>query len=195
MRTLQSQCITENEEEAKIAVATALGEVGAIDPNRLGGDLDAFHQNGIDSTSVDEHVLWRRLQPPWKSQIVRYELYLVTNQLATALKASPTAMDQHKISFAIQELLILLNEFSNQNAVDDKNQMLETENMSDQSNSVEAKQNAKSAMNPWLVCQLERAAVLELVEPFWSTKYQQVRPNILLILNDVTRAIFLSLFP
>lgn len=178
IQSLQLRCVVESEIDTKIAVATALGEIGAIDPNRLGGSLREVSSSGHELEPADNSIVWRWSQPPWKSQIVRYELQLVTNQLSVALKASPTAMDQHKISFAIQELLILLNEFANQNSTDGGNKIDDKENGSEDDEetlSELAKKEKKKEMNPWLISQLERASVLELVEPFWSTKYQQVR--------------------
>ena len=66
----------------------------------------------------------------------------------TGLKSSPTALDQHKISFAIQELLKILDaQFGGDNG---------------------------SQMTPQLKEQLEEADVINIVEPFWSSTYMQV---------------------
>ena len=72
VQKLVSRCVIETDEDARIALATCLGEMGAIDPNRLGRE--------VNSTSVEDsfdvsgfHGSWRLSQPPWKSQVIRYE--------------------------------------------------------------------------------------------------------------------------
>jgi len=176
MQNLQFRCVAESDVDVRVAIATALGEVGAIDPNRLGGGFNTIETIGDGRKNADQHLVWRKSQPPWRSQIVRYELQLVTNLLTVALKASPTAMDQHKISFAIQELLILLNEFSNNSSNDSTSIGVKSSIEDDIAYSREITTTKKKPdMNDWLKSQLQKASVLELVEPFWSTQYQQVR--------------------
>ena len=88
------------------------------------------------------------MNPPWKTQITVYQLRLVTGHLVSGLKSAPTTLDQHKISFAIQELLKILD-----TGLGGRNQ---------------------KEMAPQLKERLQEADVINIVEPFWSTNYKQV---------------------
>jgi hypothetical protein len=87
-------------ERNRLALASCLGEVGAIDPSFLGQQFSSttmVNDKGPSSTIQD--------LMPWKSKsiIVDFELNLVTKYFVAALRSSPTPKDQHKIAFAIQE--------------------------------------------------------------------------------------------
>lgn len=174
MKTLRSRCIDETDQSVKLAIATVLGEIGAIDPNRVTGNLSTSNEtrtetvmqkiSGIQSTGNDERVIsWRIVQPPWKSLMVDYKLHLV-KVLVRALKAAADAMNQHKIAFAIQELLKQLNDYAEKEHPD--NDLVPTSK-----NTAEKKNH----MNKWLVSYLsdEKVNVYNIVEPFWSTSYAQ----------------------
>lgn len=105
---LLQRCCTEVDLEAKLLLATCWGEIGAIDVHRL-GEMRMSVSLYADK-SGDENGSWRLSQAPWQSQPARYELKLITKHLVVALKAAPTSGDQHKIAFAIQQILVLLDE-------------------------------------------------------------------------------------
>ena len=76
VQKLVSRCVTETDSGARIALATCLGEMGAIDSNRLGREVNAASAALLTRGSFDVsgfHGSWRLSQPPWKSQVIRYE--------------------------------------------------------------------------------------------------------------------------
>ena len=147
---LLSRCVDETDREIRDAIASCLGEIGAIDVNRLSAEISS---SNIDARSAesDDSCQWRLANPPWKTEATSYQLHLVTKHLVSGLKSAPTNLDQHKISFAIQELLRIL----------DVN--LGGEN-----------KTLKNEMTPLLKERLEESGALAIVEPFWSTNYKQV---------------------
>lgn len=158
---LLSRSVDETDHDVRDAIAKCLGEIGAINPNRLGKDITSsqFVNDSMENGDGEE---WRLSQPPWKSHTTRYQLRLVTRHLVVGLKSSPTALDQHKISFAIQELLQLLNAFAI------KAGATEPANVDDDTCG-----GSKAPMSMWLKGQLEEADVFKVVEPFWTTTYKQ----------------------
>eukprot|EP00956_Cyclotella_meneghiniana_P004175 scaffold5111_cov64-Cyclotella_meneghiniana.AAC.6 len=135
-----------------------LGEIGAIDANRLGGDITAsqFHSENNDSDD------WRLSQPPWKSNVTPYQLRLVTRHLVSGLKSAATIIDQHKLAFGIQELLKQI----------DASRKLDTSGGGGSSVSEEKPEEARE-MSSWLKEKLDEADVRSIVEPFWTSIYQQ----------------------
>lgn len=165
MHSLLLRCAHEQDPECRIALALCLGEVGAIDPNLLGGDIDS----GSHSDQIcDNHEAWRLSQPPWKSQIHRYELALVTKHLVVALKAAPTTQDQHKIAFAIQEVLASLESHAKFNA----SSMDNSDDDDDDSDQHSPLGKSEKKLSMWLKNQLQQAGVLEVIEPFSVTNYK-----------------------
>ena len=154
---LLSRCVDESDHDLRDVIASCLGEIGAIDPNRLGNEINSS-QVASESQGTHDNE-WRLSQPPWKSPVTRYQLRLVTRHLVTCLKSSPTTLDQHKISFAIQELLKLL----------DSSSKFECGKNLDG----EALGPSKNPMTPWLKERLNEADVMNIVEPFWTTNYKQ----------------------
>ncbi len=168
------RCHMEVDFDARLLLATCLGEVGAIAPNRLGetrADFNRAESSGNDSS------LWRLKQAPWQSRPVRYELKVVTNHLVVALKAAPSSADQNKIAFAIQQLLELLDEHAKMSS------------RSDSKFSASIKSSTKSSqtkMSDWLREQLSDAGVIETIEPFWGSQFKEVsaRKRIVLFFAD-----------
>lgn len=168
------RCVLEDDAETRSLLATTLGEIGAIDSNHV-GDIST---EAVDSSFNDGS--WRLLQPPWQSTVTRYELQLVTKHLVIALKAAPTSADQHKIAFTIQQLLVLLDESSKQSAPGEKSDADASIASFDPVNDSNKKflsgpsKTERGDMNAWLVAQLRKAGVLEIIEPFWSTSFNEV---------------------
>ena len=158
LEKLVSRCIVESETEVRIRLATCLGEVGAISETIL-GELKISGSTGDEAIdSPTSSFKWRLEQPPWQSQPVKYELQLVTRHLVVALKAAPSTTDQHKIAFAIQQLLHLLNSFSGENG---------------QACSDSASKDSKGKMTKWLKENLEQSGQYDLVEPYFSSDFQE----------------------
>ena len=78
---------------------------------------------------------------------------LLASHLVVSLKAALTSQDQDKIGYAIQEVLKLLNEM--RDSSDDDHEI------------------SRESMVEWLRAKLEEKEVLQIVEPFWSTSYNQ----------------------
>ena len=143
---LLTRCVDETDKSIRNELAKLLGEIGAIDPNRLGREINSsqfFSFSGGNCRS-DE---WRLSNPPWQTQVTEYQLRLVTKHFVSGLKSAPTTLDQHKVSFGIQELLKILHN--------------EMGGVSEQE------------MAPLLKEKLDEADVSNIVEPFWSTNYMQ----------------------
>ena len=147
---LLSRCVHEAEVESRTVLAQCMGEVGAISENRLGeikvsADLG---DNLIDDSNGS--YVWRLTRPPWHSPVAKYELQLVTKLLVGVLKAAPSSADQHKIAFAIQQLLVLLDETHRGGR---KSKMAE--------------------MSGWLQDHLRKHEVYDVVEPFWLSEFSE----------------------
>lgn len=146
MENLLSRCAHEADHDQRLLLASTLGEVGAIAEYKLN---DTVMPSGPeDYTGNDSHV-WRLARPPWKVQPDVYGLRLVKDDLVRALRAAPSSSDQHKIGFAIQQLLGFL-----------------------QGDSTRETQK-KAPMTQWLSNELSEAGVLELVEPFWQSEFHE----------------------
>jgi hypothetical protein len=110
---------------------------------------------------------WRLSRPPWASSVLSYQRVLITTLLVRALKSAPSAKEQHKIAFAIQEGLENLHrEYERKNAGDGGHEQPDAT-------------TEKGLMNPSIRQELEIAGVLEVVEPFWTTSYQQVSRRVM----------------
>lgn len=197
METLLTRCVTEDDEETRILVATCFGEVGALGEHHL-GDIDMASALAADkwltsranSTSIarggadakprnknrevalqaESSASWRLSQPPWQSIAERYELQLLTRHLVVALKAAPTSVDQHMIAFTIQQLLVLLDNSARGGSPSHKGSLgINSGQLS--TNPAEAPRQ----MSQWLIEKLSEAAVLEVIEPYWSSEFSEVR--------------------
>lgn len=79
IQSLLASCALESLDENRIALARCLGEIGAIDPNRINQDLLVTDRNSLAMHSRND---WRLelSKPPWKfrSVAVHYKLQLVS---------------------------------------------------------------------------------------------------------------------
>jgi len=154
---LLSRCVSESDAEIRLGLAACIGEVGAISETIL-GELQIG--SSIGDEAVDSPLSsyrWRLEQPPWQSQSVKYELLLVTRHLAAALKAAASATDQHKIAFAIQQLLLLLNSSAR-----------ESDRQIDPPSA-----DGKESMTKWLKDQLEQSGEYDLLEPYFGAEFKE----------------------
>ena len=172
MFSLLERCVHETDQISREKVAICLGELGAIDPNFLGEyvfDESSYSSktSGGNLTANDAYHSWRLDQPPWRSFEHKYELILISNQLVVSLKAAPTTQDQHKVAFAIQELLSSLEKYGKSvvTVIDD-----DTEN---DDNFHRINSPKKRQMSEWLKGILRNEGVLEIIEPFALTNYKQ----------------------
>ena len=143
---LLARCVDETDQSIRDELAKLLGEIGAIDPNRLGREINSsqFFSSSVGNNHSDE---WRLANPPWQTKVTEYQLRLVTKHFVSGLKSAPSTLDQHKVSFGIQELLKILHK--EMGGVDE------------------------CEMVPSLKEKLDEADVSNIVEPFWSTNYMQ----------------------
>lgn len=161
MGALMARCVLEPDTRMKSLLGACLGEVGAIGEHRLGPIQMSKVLRASDA--VDEKTTsWRLTQPPWKSQIARYELQLVKRHLVVALKAAPSSADQFKVAFAIQQLLQLLDRSSSEGQIGTATPTSHGD-----------KQTRE--MGSWLKSQLVEAGVYETVEQYWSSEFNEVR--------------------
>jgi hypothetical protein len=166
LETLLRRCGTEDDEEARLSLATLLGEIGAIDGNRL-GVLNVGDSKRNDRSCLGEiSRSWRLAQPPWKSRPARYEMQLVTKHLVGALKAAPDSTDFDRIAFTIQQLLGNLDMDAKQGS-DKLGKAIRIDRAAENVSSHE-----RGPMSEWLKEQLRNADVLEMMEPFWATRYK-----------------------
>ncbi len=172
VQNLLNRCKSEGDPETRLALAICLGEIGAIDPNRLSEDVNSINKISSSISCLDPNSAiskWRLQNPPWKlkSTHVKYMLKLLTNHLVTALKSSTTPLELNKISFAIQEILTLTNQCSNDISSNEQN--------TDFSNVENVEKNIHGVMNKWLEGILKKEGVYEDLETFWESDFQQVR--------------------
>lgn len=168
--------------EPTLTLAKCLGEIGAIHPKYINGDLTPKQA----STLSDQWMI--KQGTPWKQQSVKVhcQIQLVTKNFVAALKAAPTPTDQHLIGFAIQEGMVgkrTLCMFHFLQITHILSLDLSVLILLDktQSSTSKAKAKAKTSlnkdgneMNPWLRNILEEAEVLSIIEPFWASEYKQV---------------------
>ena len=158
MEKLLNRCVHEADGQVRLLLAVCLGEVGAIGEHRL-GDLKLGSSMGDASLdSPNSSYRWRLEQPPWQSQAEKYELQLVTQHLAAAIKAAPSSADQHKVAFTIQQLLRLLD---NNSATQDV-----------AAGATDANQRGRE-MSEWLRNKLTDSGVYETIEPFWFSEFSE----------------------
>ena len=149
--------------KARTLLATCFGEVGAINANLL-----------EETKATNETQSRKPSTPPWYSTPYLLGLQLVTTHLVAALKAAPSSSDQHKIAFAIQQLLALLNEAGKSGTIAG----IENKGpspISRQSTNVAIVGNVnKPKMDESLIRILVDAGVLDVVEPFWFSEFHEV---------------------
>lgn len=184
VQTVLHRFVLEQDGECRISLATLAGEIGAIDPSTL-----KLHDNTHESRAVasdSEIVGWNLSQPPWKVDLRQFSLKLITSCLVPALKSSPTTQDQHKVAFAIQECLTFLDSFEMHAGEDN----VYHEGGAVCPNDIKSSTN-RGNMSTWVRVALSKAGVLEVVEPFWTTSYKQVRKSCLFIQWDFNSIFFL----
>jgi hypothetical protein len=160
MEKLLARCVHEADSYIRILLATCLGEVGAIGEHRL-GELKIGSSMGEESLdSPNSSYRWRLDQPPWQSQAAKYELQLITRHLVAALKAAPSSTDQHKVAFAIQQLLHLLDKSGCQNE-----EPIATGADEDTSR--------RREMSKWLRDKLYESGVYEIIEPYFLSEFSE----------------------
>ena len=148
MQCLLSRCVHEDEETPRQLLATALGEIGPIGEDRLNGSIITRKE----SSSNDSHV-WRLKSPPWQTHASLYGLHLVTKNLVTALRAATTSTDQHKVGYAIQQVLALL--YQSPTTTEGPKEL-----------------KKRGPMPTWMAEKLDKANVKDVVAPFWQTEFQ-----------------------
>jgi hypothetical protein len=149
LEKLMDRCIHENDAQARLLLAECLGEIGAVSEHHL-GEL-TLSSNVKEASEYNFHS-WRLAQAPWNSAQTRYELELVTKHLVFALKAAPSAIDQHKIAFSIQLILQSLHNSS--------------------TGPEESDGCTSKEMSQWLTRNLVKAGVYDTIEPFWTSKFR-----------------------
>lgn len=149
LEKLMDSCIHEVDPQARVLLATCLGEIGAISELHLG---ELTLSSKVNEATEHSFYSWRLAQAPWHSAQNRYELELVTKHLVSALKAAASSTDQHKIAFSIQLIL----------------QSLHKSSISTDDGAV----GASTEMSQWLTLNLKKANVFEIVEPFWTSKFR-----------------------
>ena len=158
IQALLDRCAKETDEDVKLALAQTLGEIGAIDPNKLSMEKTDRSNQTDASTDQNSDIHWRLSQPPWKSSMDSYSLRLLSNRLVVALKAALTTQDQDKVGFAIQETLKLLSG--------------KPTSPSSQGAQKTPSQPA-TEIDPDLKEKLMKCDVFTVVEPFLSTQFKQ----------------------
>jgi len=146
LEMLLDRCVHETNKEVRALVGSCLGEIGAVGAHLL--------QDRASQSKEEPH----RRQPPWHSRADRHQLYLVTDPLVAALKSATSSVDQHKIGYSMQQLLALLD----RSAIEGGSQP-------------ETIHEGKPSMSKWLTAKLSEAGVIDVVEPFWSTEFREVR--------------------
>ena len=152
--TLLRRCVEESDPDSRLLLAECFGEVGAINSSTNG--LDDLNR---EFTTKDDKY---RSRPPWLYHPPH--LHLISSHLVIELKASQTSSDQHKIAFAIQQLLSQMNELQQTNV--DLGASKEIPSLSPAGRRVQ--------MEPALVNRLSKDGVLDIVEPFWYSEFQEV---------------------
>lgn len=163
IHVLLSRCLKEVDFDTRNLLATCFGEVGAINANLL-----------EESEATNETSSRKPTVPPWYSAPHLLGLQLVTTQLVAALKAAPSSSDQHKIAFAIQQLLAILNEAGKAGNILGKQNDAPAQTPHKTITTTTGNMN-KPKMDESLIRILVDAGVIDVVEPFWFSEFHEVR--------------------
>jgi hypothetical protein len=158
--------LKETDLKARTLLATCFGEVGAINANLL-----------EETKATNETHSRKPAIPPWYSAPYLLGLQLVTTHLVAALKAAPSSSDQHKIAFAIQQLLAILNEAGKSGMIAG-NQNKAPSRISRHSPKFIVGNTNKPKMDESLIHILDDAGVIDVVEPFWFSEFHEVSVRI-----------------
>jgi len=91
---LLGRCVDETDDkDVRDALATCLGEIGAIDPNRLDKNISSLHF-GSDLPGSDDGGHFILSNPPWKTSTENFEFHVLTRHLVNALRSAPSTLDQ-----------------------------------------------------------------------------------------------------
>lgn len=91
---LLGRCVDETDDkDVRDALATCLGEIGAIDPNRLDKDISSLHF-GSDLPGSDDGGHFILSNPPWKTNVTEFQFHVLTRHLVNALRSAPSTLDQ-----------------------------------------------------------------------------------------------------
>lgn len=97
---LLGRCVDETDDkDVRDALATCLGEIGAIDPNRLDKDISSLHF-GSDLPGSDDGGHFILSNPPWKTNVTEFEFHVLTRHLVNALRSAPSTLDQVGVNLA-----------------------------------------------------------------------------------------------
>lgn len=170
VESLLQRCVHETDPEARVLLATCFGEIGAVGVHRL---------EEVQPTHGTVDNFQKSCDPPWLSSSHEYELMLISKQLVVALKSAQTSSDQHKIAFAIQQLLALLNEAAKKGLLSDSTGTKVSASLSgrlkvDSDDTRSTSLGTKPQMEQALLAKLDDAMVLEIVEPFWFSEFHEV---------------------
>lgn len=154
--TLLKRCIDESDHEVRLLLAACLGEIGAIGPNKV-ADLNFDWKPPSTSTYITK---------PWEA-VLTPGFDIVKTHLVNALKAARSTIDQHKIAFAIQQILAILNiEMSDSSIVKDVS--------TDYKAALTATKANRQPMTSALSEKLRDAKVFEVIEPFYHSEFSEV---------------------
>lgn len=153
MQTLLSMTSTESDNRVITALATCIGSLGAIDPSRIS---IVKTSNQLTATS---QLLYT---PPWDTTYEMVIIDILDTYLIPSLSAD--AFTQDRTGFAIQSLLQdLVMHFKSNDMI--------------QSSANQSKESITS-MPKEVKSFLEDKKVFQMVEPFWSSKYQYNSPDL-----------------
>ena len=166
IESLLRRCVAERDSRCRNALATCVGEIGAVDSNRLATlRIRSAFAKGTKGRS------WLLSNPPWQSIAARYELELLTHHLVTSLRAATSSVDQHKIAFTIQQLLVDLDRISRLGGREKRvTSSLQKGGDGDHS---------RGNMTVWLRDHLHQAGVLETIETYWHSKFSEARLHVI----------------
>ena len=143
-------------------LATCFGEVGAISANLL-----------EETKATNETHSRKTITPPWYAAPHLLGLQLVTTHLVAALKSATLSSDQHKIAFAVQQILALLNEAGKSGIIAGTREEAPSQHLL-QATSFIAGSTNKPKMHESLVHILVDAGVIDVIEPFWFSEFHEV---------------------
>lgn len=141
LRDLLMLTISETVDWVKEECARCLGEIGCFDPSYLRVKIGTYHKEKLEK---DQHVY------PWNITIQEFTLHMLVEYMVPGLKSTQGSGAQDRCGLAIQELLqVLLQQYAS---------------------GIGASRGQQTPLA--IVSQaLQRRNVLEIVEPFLTSKY------------------------
>lgn len=152
IRSVLSLAAREQVDRVKDACARCLGEIGALDTSLVQIVITDREEVG---KSVDFLL-------PWKVTSTSFALHLLTEFLVPELKSAQKSTSQDRCCYAIQQLLRFL---ADPDPHDDDSMAMDTATLDvDQSSTA-------GVMPEHLRAVFSQSKILDVVEPFWSSKY------------------------